>query len=105
MPPSDDASGDLAVTGSVSVPASALSWRFSRSSGPGGQGVNTADSRGELSVSPLEIPGLHRPPAPPPPGGPPRGGAPPPAPPPPPPPPGAGAARTRPAGRRNAGSR
>ena len=53
----DDASGDLAVTGSVSLPASALGWRFSRSSGPGGQGVNTADSRVELSVSPLEIPG------------------------------------------------
>jgi ribosome-associated protein len=27
-----------------------LSWRFSRSSGPGGQGVNTTDSRVELSV-------------------------------------------------------
>ena len=54
----DDASGDLAVTGSVVVPASALSWRFSRSSGPGGQGVNTADSRVELSVAPLELPGL-----------------------------------------------
>lgn len=26
-----------------------LSWRFSRSSGPGGQGVNTTDSRVELS--------------------------------------------------------
>src|SRR5699024_8456778 len=25
-----------------------LSWRFSRSSGPGGQGVNTTDSRVEL---------------------------------------------------------
>ncbi|MGZ4508380.1 MAG: alternative ribosome rescue aminoacyl-tRNA hydrolase ArfB [Blastococcus sp.] len=54
----DDAAGDLAVTGSVVVPAAALSWRFSRSSGPGGQGVNTADSRVELSVAPLEIPGL-----------------------------------------------
>ncbi|TKJ19762.1 peptide chain release factor 1 [Blastococcus sp. CCUG 61487] len=54
----DDASGDLPVTGSVVVPASALSWRFSRSSGPGGQGVNTADSRVELSVSPLELPGV-----------------------------------------------
>jgi len=31
------------------VPASELRWRFSRSSGPGGQGVNTADSRVELS--------------------------------------------------------
>ncbi|WP_340296194.1 peptide chain release factor-like protein, partial [Aquipuribacter hungaricus] len=35
-----------------------LAWRFSRSSGPGGQGVNTADSRVELSVRPLEVPGL-----------------------------------------------
>jgi ribosome-associated protein len=26
-----------------------LSWRFSRSSGPGGQGVNTSDTRAELS--------------------------------------------------------
>ena len=34
----------------VVVPDDALSWRFSRSSGPGGQSVNTADSRVELSV-------------------------------------------------------
>jgi ribosome-associated protein len=58
MTGSDDAAGDLAVTGSLVVPASALSWRFSRSSGPGGQGVNTADSRVELSVAPLALPGL-----------------------------------------------
>src|SRR3954451_7199412 len=58
MPGIDDATGDLPVTGSVVVPASALSWRFSRSSGPGGQGVNTADSRVELSVAPLDLPGL-----------------------------------------------
>lgn len=32
----------------VTIPESELSWRFSRSSGPGGQGVNTADSRVEL---------------------------------------------------------
>ncbi|MDT7581349.1 MAG: ribosome-associated protein [Pseudonocardiales bacterium] len=31
------------------LPARELRWRFSRSSGPGGQGVNTADSRVELS--------------------------------------------------------
>jgi ribosome-associated protein len=55
---SDDAAGDLPVTGSLVVPAGALGWRFSRSSGPGGQGVNTADSRVELSVAPLELPGL-----------------------------------------------
>ena len=58
MPATDDAAGDLPVTGSLAVPAAALSWRFSRSSGPGGQGVNTADSRVELSVAPLELPGL-----------------------------------------------
>ena len=58
MPVNDDASGDLAVTGSLVVPSAALSWRFSRSSGPGGQGVNTADSRVELSVAPLDLTGL-----------------------------------------------
>ena len=42
--------GDLRVRGSVVVPESELSWRFSRSSGPGGQGVNTTDSRVELSL-------------------------------------------------------
>ncbi|SEL92443.1 ribosome-associated protein [Blastococcus sp. DSM 46786] len=58
VPGTDDASGDLPVTGSLVVPAAAQSWRFSRSSGPGGQGVNTADSRVELSVRPLDLPGL-----------------------------------------------
>jgi ribosome-associated protein len=57
----DDPAGDLLVTGSVVVPAAALNWRFSRSSGPGGQGVNTADSRVELSVAPLDLPGLTEP--------------------------------------------
>ena len=37
------------VSRSLTVPAGELRWRFSRSSGPGGQGVNTADSRVELS--------------------------------------------------------
>lgn len=31
------------------MPEAELSWRFSRSSGPGGQSVNTTDSRAELS--------------------------------------------------------
>lgn len=31
------------------VPERELGWRFSRASGPGGQGVNTTDSRVELS--------------------------------------------------------
>nr|GID86015.1 aminoacyl-tRNA hydrolase [Actinoplanes derwentensis] len=33
----------------LTIPAAELSWRFSRASGPGGQGVNTTDSRVELS--------------------------------------------------------
>lgn len=33
----------------LTIPASELDWRFSRSSGPGGQHVNTSDSRVELS--------------------------------------------------------
>ncbi len=42
--------GPLKVTRSVEIPARELKWRFSRSSGPGGQSVNTADSRVELSL-------------------------------------------------------
>ena len=34
----------------IVIPGRALSWRFSRGTGPGGQGVNTADSRVELLV-------------------------------------------------------
>lgn len=41
--------GPLRVTRSVTIPERELHWRFSRSSGPGGQGVNTTDSRVELS--------------------------------------------------------
>jgi ribosome-associated protein len=37
------------IRGSLVIPSGELSWRFSRSGGPGGQGVNTADSRVELS--------------------------------------------------------
>ncbi|MFD7644988.1 alternative ribosome rescue aminoacyl-tRNA hydrolase ArfB [Kitasatospora sp. NPDC059795] len=36
------------VRGSVVVPDAELVWRFSRSSGPGGQHVNTSDSKVEL---------------------------------------------------------
>ncbi|MCB7135533.1 alternative ribosome rescue aminoacyl-tRNA hydrolase ArfB [Cellulosimicrobium marinum] len=45
----DDARPGLRVTRALVVPEAELRWRFSRSSGPGGQGVNTADSRVELS--------------------------------------------------------
>ncbi|WP_129663579.1 alternative ribosome rescue aminoacyl-tRNA hydrolase ArfB [Phytoactinopolyspora endophytica] len=41
--------GPLRVRGSVVIPEAELRWRFSRSSGPGGQSVNTTDSRAELS--------------------------------------------------------
>ena len=39
----------IVVTSTFTVPDADLSWRFSRSSGPGGQHVNTTDSRVELS--------------------------------------------------------
>ena len=42
--------GDLRIRGSVVVPEAELEWRFSRSSGPGGQSVNTSDSRVELRL-------------------------------------------------------
>ena len=41
--------GPLQVSTRLVVPEAELSWRFSRSSGPGGQSVNTSDSRVELS--------------------------------------------------------
>jgi ribosome-associated protein len=40
---------DLEVSPALTIPMSELGWRFSRSSGPGGQHVNTSDSRVELS--------------------------------------------------------
>ncbi len=39
---------DLEVSSALTIPATELGWRFSRSSGPGGQHVNTSDSRVEL---------------------------------------------------------
>lgn len=45
----DETTKGLAV-GPVTVPADALTWRFSRSSGPGGQHVNTSDTRVSLSL-------------------------------------------------------
>jgi ribosome-associated protein len=53
----------LPVRPGFSVPASELRWRYSRSSGPGGQSVNTSDTRVELSFdlarSP-QVPGVMR---------------------------------------------
>ena len=39
---------EVTVRGVV-IPAEELTWRFSRSSGPGGQSVNTTDSQAELT--------------------------------------------------------
>lgn len=41
-------SGPYVIRGAVSLPEAELQWRFSRSSGPGGQHVNTSDSQVEL---------------------------------------------------------
>ena len=40
---------DLEVTPTLSIPEGELRWKFSRSSGPGGQHVNTSDSRVQLT--------------------------------------------------------
>ncbi|MFF3491419.1 alternative ribosome rescue aminoacyl-tRNA hydrolase ArfB [Streptomyces sp. NPDC002795] len=41
-------SGPHPIRGSVVLPEAELLWRFSRSSGPGGQHVNTSDSAAEV---------------------------------------------------------
>lgn len=54
--------GELRIGPRLVIPAAELSWRFSRSGGPGGQSVNTSDTRVELlfdvarspSLSPLQ---------------------------------------------------
>jgi ribosome-associated protein len=43
---------DLPIRDGLVLPAAELRWRFSRASGPGGQGVNTTDSRVELVWDP-----------------------------------------------------
>ena len=50
--PPERVDGPVRVNHLLTIPAGELGWRFSRSSGPGGQGVNTTDSRVELSWSP-----------------------------------------------------
>ena len=42
--------GPIVIRDGVVVPEHELQWRFSRSRGPGGQSVNTTDSRVELSL-------------------------------------------------------
>jgi ribosome-associated protein len=43
--------GPLTIASGIVLPEGELTWRFSRSSGPGGQSVNTSDSRVELSFN------------------------------------------------------
>jgi len=49
---------DIPIRGSVVIPAHELRWKFSRSSGPGGQSVNTTDSRVELLFDVARSPSL-----------------------------------------------
>jgi ribosome-associated protein len=51
-------SDGIVVRGRLVIPASELRWRFSRSSGPGGQSVNTTDSRVELLFDVARSPSL-----------------------------------------------
>ncbi len=39
---------NLIINSRLIIPSKELKWRFSKASGPGGQGVNTTDSRVEL---------------------------------------------------------
>ena len=48
----------LRIDDRLTIGVDELSWRFSRSSGPGGQGVNTADSRVEVRWDPAASPGV-----------------------------------------------
>ena len=49
---------DLIVSPALTIPAAELGWKFSRSSGPGGQHVNTSDSRVALSFNVADSPVL-----------------------------------------------
>ncbi len=49
---------DLVVSPQITIPAGELHERFSRSSGPGGQSVNTSDSRVELAFDLLRSPSV-----------------------------------------------
>lgn len=48
----------IPVSDSLSIPESELGWRFSRSSGPGGQHVNTSSTAAELSFDVANSPSL-----------------------------------------------
>lgn len=49
---------EIRVNEEILIPASELHWSFSKSSAPGGQGVNTTDSRVRLSWNVLQTKAL-----------------------------------------------
>lgn len=51
---------EFVVRGTV-IPAHELHWSFSRASGPGGQGVNTTDSRVQLTFDLASTPSISEP--------------------------------------------
>ena len=57
----DGVAEDVVVGSRFVIPGAELSERFSRSSGPGGQGVNTTDSRVELSFDVAASPSIPEP--------------------------------------------
>lgn len=50
--------GDLEIKPGVVIPEGELRWRFSKSSGPGGQGVNTTDSRVQVTLDLIGSPSI-----------------------------------------------
>ncbi len=55
---SGETENEIAITRAVSLPYSALKFRFSRSSGPGGQNVNKVATKVELLFDPAALRGL-----------------------------------------------
>lgn len=54
----DEGRERLRVSSSLTIPVSELSWRFSRSGGPGGQHANTSDTRVEVRFDVAGSPSL-----------------------------------------------
>jgi ribosome-associated protein len=53
-----DEPSSLRVSGSCAIPLAELTWRFSRSGGPGGQHANTSDTRAEVRFDVASSPSL-----------------------------------------------
>ena len=57
-PPGSDPPSGLAVAPGIRIPLSELTWRFSTSGGPGGQHVNTSNTRVEVRFDVAGSPSL-----------------------------------------------